>query len=51
MLAILAILSDIPAYLFTAIGNLTGQDMSEEIDAFSRSFGKIIEKFESIFKK
>lgn len=51
MLAILAVLSDIPAYLFTFIGDLTGQDMSPAIDAFSRSFGKMIESFESMFKK
>ncbi len=45
MLAILAFLSDIPAYLFTVIGNLTGQDMSGVIDEFNKSFASIIEKF------
>lgn len=49
MLAILAVLSDIPAYLFTMLGNLTGQDMSGVIDEFNKSFSSVIEKFEKVF--
>lgn len=50
MLAILAALSEIPAYLFTLIGNITGQDMSGIIDEFNMSFKRIIEKFEENFE-
>lgn len=51
MLAIFAILSDIPAFLLTFIGDLTGQDMSGAIDAFNRSFARILEKAGNIIDK
>ncbi len=49
MLAVLAVLSDIPAYFLTIIGSVTGKDMSGVIDEFNKSFKAIIEKFEEKF--
>lgn len=46
MLAVLAFFSDIPLYLLTLIGQLTGQDMTEEIDAVNKLFRSLAEKFE-----
>ena len=48
MLAIFAVLSDIPAYIAAAISQLTGADTSEFLNNFSDGFAKVIEIAETI---
>ena len=48
MLAIFAVLSDIPAYIAAAISQLTGADTSEFLDLFNGGFAKVIEFAETL---
>ena len=48
MFAVLAMLSDIPAYLAALISELTGADMTGFVDFFNSNFSKIIEAAEQI---
>ena len=48
MMAIIAILSDIPLYIAQMISEITGADTSEFINVFSDVYAKIIEFAESI---
>ncbi len=50
MMAIIAILSDIPMYIAQMISEITGADTSEFISAFSDVYTKIIELAENILK-
>ena len=51
MLAILAILSDIPAYISALISELIGADTSAFVDFFNNGFANVIEAFEQILTK
>ena len=48
MMAIIAILSDIPYYVAELVSKLTGADTSAFLDAFSDGFAKIIELAEKL---
>lgn len=48
MLAIFAVLSDIPAYIAAAISQLTGADTSGFLNIFNDAFAKVIEIAEMI---
>lgn len=48
MMAIIAILSDIPMYVAEIISKLTGADTSAFVGAFSDGFAKIIELAEKL---
>lgn len=48
MLAIIAILSDIPAYIAAAVSQLTGADISEVTGIFNDGFAKVIEIAETL---
>ncbi len=48
MMAIIAILSDIPMYIAQIISEITGTDTSEFINVFSDMYAKIIEFAENI---
>lgn len=50
MMAIIAILSDIPMYIAQIISGITGADTSEFINAFSDVYAEIIEFAENILK-
>lgn len=43
MIAVIAMLSDIPYYIAEIISKLTGADASAFLDAFSNIFSKVIE--------
>ncbi len=51
MLAIISILSDIPAYIAALISELTGADTSAFVEFFNSGFENAIEIFEQILKK
>ena len=48
MIAIIAMLSDIPMYVAQIISKLTGMDASGITDLFSDAFAKIIELAETV---
>lgn len=50
MMAIIAMLSDIPMYIAQMISEITGADTSEFINAFNGIYAKVIELAESILK-
>ena len=49
MLGIIAVLSDIPAYIAEIISKVTGNDMSAVLDVFNFGIRDIIEAIEQIF--
>ncbi len=51
MLAILAVLSDIPAYIATLISELTGNDMSAMVDFFNFGIRDMIDALEQFLIK
>ena len=48
MLGIIAILSDIPAYIAEILSKITGNDMSAVLDVFNFGIRDIIEAIEQI---